>query len=225
MKYYVTFGSDKEFPFTINEYIEIVAESMNEARDVFAKVYPNRPGSSALNFAFMYSEEEWKSIKDEYYKDVEPSRILVGVTKVEKKLDNDSNLYWLTQELLNCGSLDIEMLENFDSDALMDAVSRLRDEGFSMKDLTWNSLVGEVAEYAVCVTLKEAIESKIENDYADTPEITAQLRELNPEEDFEICCNCIASSVDVLKNDDIYEKYLHEEMENLNNILGGILRY
>lgn len=65
-KFYITFGSNKAFPFP-NKYIVIEAEDERQANEVFKSHFPNRPGSDCLNYAFMYTEEEWKKSVAYYY--------------------------------------------------------------------------------------------------------------------------------------------------------------
>ena len=57
-KYYFTFGTDRKFPF-INGYIIIEAPNGKSAVEIFKAYFPNRPGSSAINCSFMYTEEKF----------------------------------------------------------------------------------------------------------------------------------------------------------------------
>ena len=57
-KYYFTFGTDPMYPFC-NGYIIIHAPSGRSAREIFKAYFPNRPGSSAINCAFVYTEEQF----------------------------------------------------------------------------------------------------------------------------------------------------------------------
>lgn len=75
--YYFTFGTDKEYPYGIHDYVCITAESEPKARDLFKEKYPNRPGSPCLNFAFCYDESEFKDIKTKYYHDKDPVETIV----------------------------------------------------------------------------------------------------------------------------------------------------
>ena len=65
-KFYVTFGSNSAFPFP-NSYIVIEAESEQQANEIFASRFPNRPGSDCLNYSFLYTEEEWNKSVSYYY--------------------------------------------------------------------------------------------------------------------------------------------------------------
>ena len=57
-KFYFTFGREKEHPYQ-GGWVEIVAENREQAKEIFKAEYPNRPGSSFLNYAFDYTEERF----------------------------------------------------------------------------------------------------------------------------------------------------------------------
>lgn len=56
--FYITFGSDRAFPFQ-NTFIIIRSTDEISARKLFPKIYPGRNGSDTLNFSFIYDEREW----------------------------------------------------------------------------------------------------------------------------------------------------------------------
>lgn len=60
-KFFFTFGTDPLYPFC-NGYIIIYAPNGHAAREIFKAYFPNRPGSSAINCAFVYTEDEF--VKD-----------------------------------------------------------------------------------------------------------------------------------------------------------------
>lgn len=68
MRFFYTFGSDPQFPFGSGEYIVIYGETELDADRKFRNRFPNRPGSSCLNCAFVYNESEWSSIEKKYYR-------------------------------------------------------------------------------------------------------------------------------------------------------------
>lgn len=70
---FFTFGSDPEYPFGEGNYVEIQAPDQLIACRVFQALYPNRPGSTLINCAFIYSEAEFAKMRDKYYKGVKPS--------------------------------------------------------------------------------------------------------------------------------------------------------
>ena len=75
-KFYFTFGSNPQFPFTEYEYVVIQAENEAAAHKIFRSVWPPRPGSNCTNCAFTYSEEEWNDIYLKYYAGIAPSAFI-----------------------------------------------------------------------------------------------------------------------------------------------------
>lgn len=75
-KFYFTFGSDPLYPHGMDEFVEVEAEDMSEARKKFLSVYPPRPGRSFLNCAFVYSEKEFNGFRDKYYSGKKPARTI-----------------------------------------------------------------------------------------------------------------------------------------------------
>jgi hypothetical protein len=60
-KYYFTFGSDEQFPYQ-NGWVEVHAENMQEACELFRQKYPDRiPG--ILNCSSVYTDKEWTDRK------------------------------------------------------------------------------------------------------------------------------------------------------------------
>lgn len=75
-KFYFTFGTDPLFPHVENEFVEVQAESRNEAYHKFLGVYPKRPGSNLLNCAFVYREQEFNKFRDKYYGGKKPVKTI-----------------------------------------------------------------------------------------------------------------------------------------------------
>ncbi len=76
-KTYFTFGSDPLFPFSQKDYVEVEAESMNQACDLFNLIHPPRkPGTCTVNCAFIYSEEKFEKIRNLHYRGVEPIEVI-----------------------------------------------------------------------------------------------------------------------------------------------------
>lgn len=74
--YFFTFGTDPQFPFGINEFVEVHADNPNQAAAKFKGYYPNRSGGNVLNCSSVYGEEKWKEIYKEYYNGRKPSRVI-----------------------------------------------------------------------------------------------------------------------------------------------------
>ena len=66
-RYYFTFGTDPLFPFGIEEFVEVYAETADQAVAKFNAAYPHRPGSNLVNCAFIYNEAKWEPIWKENY--------------------------------------------------------------------------------------------------------------------------------------------------------------
>lgn len=74
--YYFTFGSDPEFPFGINNYVEVHADYEDQACEKFRSRYPNREGSDLINCAFIYTEPQWADVGERFYKGIPPVRVI-----------------------------------------------------------------------------------------------------------------------------------------------------
>lgn len=74
--FYLTFGSDPQYPFGMNDFVKVYAKSLPEMQQAFKKRYPNRPGSTSLNYAFHYPEEQWHGIYNDFYQGKQPSDII-----------------------------------------------------------------------------------------------------------------------------------------------------
>ena len=66
-KTYFTFGSDPLYPYGQRDYVEVQAENIDQACELFQATHPNRPGSKYINCAFIYHEEEFRTIRDRFY--------------------------------------------------------------------------------------------------------------------------------------------------------------
>lgn len=65
-RYFYTFGSDPGSPYQ-NGWVEIRADSFEEADRKFRVQFPDRPGHEGImNFSFSYSEERWAEMDPEH---------------------------------------------------------------------------------------------------------------------------------------------------------------
>lgn len=80
--YYITFGSAAHFPYKFNQYIVSYGKDEMEASEIFRNHYPD-VHEDTYNFAFIYSEEEWKRDVCDYYKNQTPQEILNGSSVVQ----------------------------------------------------------------------------------------------------------------------------------------------
>lgn len=75
-RFYFTFGSDPAYDFGRDDYVIVEAASLDQALCLFRAAHPNRRGSSCINCASWYPEEEWKSRVARYYPSTEPKEII-----------------------------------------------------------------------------------------------------------------------------------------------------
>ena len=60
--FYFTFDSDSPYPYGLNDYVIVIAKNEYDAQMAFKAIYFNRPDSDSLNYAFGYTEKEWKTV-------------------------------------------------------------------------------------------------------------------------------------------------------------------
>lgn len=70
--FYFTFGSDPEYPFGRDDYVRITCRDAGTACNLFNALYPKRPGSDAMNCAFMYDQSAWDRDVKQWYEGREP---------------------------------------------------------------------------------------------------------------------------------------------------------
>lgn len=130
--------------------------------------------------------------------------------------------------MLDCGSLDLSILEDTEYD-LGDIVEELQAEGVKP---TLNQITAEIfrkGQQELTEKLEDAIENlKLEmEEYDENTEAYEELQKklddfdsLDPEEDIDWFCNCLDTSVWFSNNEEIYRKYLADEIENVENNMG-----
>lgn len=133
--------------------------------------------------------------------------------------------------LLECGSLDLHILKDVGYD-LGEIVEDLQAEGIKP---TLNVITGEIFRKgqselvdAVNDAIKERKEQQLETDDTDEGEaeydrLQEELDELgclNPEEDMEWYCNCLDTSCWFGNNEEIYRKYLADEISDIEDNMG-----
>lgn len=130
--------------------------------------------------------------------------------------------------LLDCGSLDISILDDVGYD-LGDIALELQEEGVKV---TLNSITDAIFRKGQD-ELKDALEGKISEladerdnceedseEYDDLQEQIDKLESCDPEEDVEWFCNCIDTSIWFRYNEDIYRKYLENEISDIEDNMG-----
>lgn len=133
--------------------------------------------------------------------------------------------------LLECGSLDLHILKDVGYD-LGEIVEDLQAEGIKP---TLNVITGEIFRKGQCElvdtvndAIKERKEQQLETDDTDEGEaeydrLQEEIDELgclNPEEDMGWYCNCLDTSCWFENNENIYRKYLTDEISGIEDNMG-----
>lgn len=139
-----------------------------------------------------------------------------------------SSLDSLLFVLLDCGSLDISILDDVGYD-LGDIAVELQEEGVKV---TLNNITDAIFRKGQ-KELEDALENKIselederddcEEDSEEYDELQEQIDELescDPEEDVIWFCNCLDTSINFAENEDIYRKYLEDEISDIEDNMG-----
>lgn len=127
--------------------------------------------------------------------------------------------------LLDCGYLDLMILEDADEDCVCDAIDELKAEGL---EVTLNGITSMMFSQAKW-KLDEAVQNRIEElegmeiiDDAEAAELEA-IRELEVESDIQGWSNCLDTSISMVCEDwkiAIYEKYFSEVIDELEANMG-----
>lgn len=75
-KFYFTFGTAKQYPYTIGQYLIVKAQDIREAAEKFKKKYPNTYDDTVLNCADYYGQKEWDEFIKKYYENQGPQEII-----------------------------------------------------------------------------------------------------------------------------------------------------
>lgn len=134
----------------------------------------------------------------------------------------------LLMSLLECGSADLGILDDVGYD-LGEIADDLLANGIKP---TLNDITDEIfrkGQYELGRKVEEAIE-EIERELDDTEEDAKEyeelqeklsaLEDLNTEEDVDWFCNCLDTSVWFVNNEEIYRKYLADEIKEIEDDMG-----
>lgn len=142
-------------------------------------------------------------------------------------MSNVSNMEDLLVVLLECGTLDLGILDDVDYD-ICEIVEEIQQQGLKP---TLNMITSEIfrkGQEELTDAIKEAIEARedeqyeIEDDderYEKLQEEIDELESLNPEEDMQWFCNCLDTSC-WLNNEEAYQKYLAGEIKDIEDNMG-----
>ena len=129
-------------------------------------------------------------------------------------------------ELLNCGYLDLDILDDADEDYVLEAIEDCKANGIpvSLNAITdamfleaqtringeWDARLDELG-------------SNEANGYADDDELKEleAIKELNPEEDITWYCNCLDTGIYIINDKyDVYKEYFGDLLDELENKMG-----
>ena len=129
-------------------------------------------------------------------------------------------------DLLDCGYLDLNILNDADEDFVIEAIDNLR---FEQIPISLNAITYEMfsmARMRIATELEVRIDelgSNKESGCAGEYELTEleAISALTPEEDIEWYCNCLDTGI-YIANDkyDVYMKYFKDLMDELENKMG-----
>lgn len=129
-------------------------------------------------------------------------------------------------ELLNCGYLDLDILDDADEDYVLEAIENLRFEDI---EISLNAITSEMF-WKARADITSAVENRKEElqgyevDFSITDDEREELEaieELNPDEDIEWYCNCLDTNIYIRNGKyDVYKQYLGDLMDDLENKMG-----
>lgn len=134
-------------------------------------------------------------------------------------------------KLLDCGYLDLDILDDADEDYVLEAIENLRFEGL---ENSLNAITGEMF-WKARADIASAIENRKEELQGfevemsitdDEREELEAIEELNPDEDIEWFCNCLDTSIYIVNDKyDVYKEYFGDLLDELENKMGFEFMY
>ena len=133
----------------------------------------------------------------------------------------------LFANLLNCGTSDWACLDSCNVDIREIAKEIVENEG-RMPDL--EDILDRIFQHGIEM-MKNAVEDKIqelglllnnlsEKDLQETKEVLEKIEALNPSEDMVYYVNYLDSSLSIIKNRDVYEKYFGNTIRKIEDMTG-----
>lgn len=129
-------------------------------------------------------------------------------------------------ELLDCGYLDLDILDDADEDFVLEAIENRRFEGL---EISLNAITSEMfwkarADIASAVENRkeelQGFEAEMSISDDEREELEA-IEELNPDEDIEWFCNCLDTSIYIVNDKyDAYKKYFGDLLDELEGKMG-----
>lgn len=129
-------------------------------------------------------------------------------------------------ELLDCGYLDLAILDDADEDFVLEAMDDLKDNGIpiSLNGITDTMFMKVMYEIIDAIEVREdELGSDKENGYAgeyETEELE-KISTLDPERDIQWYCNCLDTGIYICNDKyDVYKEYFGDLMNELENKMG-----
>lgn len=129
-------------------------------------------------------------------------------------------------ELLDCGYLDLDILDDADEDFVLEAIENLRFEGL---EIGLNAITSEMF-WKARADIASAIENRVEElkDYEANESIEdderkelTEIAALNPDDDIEWFCNCLDTSIYIVNDKyDVYKEYFGDLLDELESKMG-----
>lgn len=129
-------------------------------------------------------------------------------------------------ELLDCGYLDLDILDDADEDYVLEAIGDCRANGIPVSLNVITDAIFLEAQTRINGEWDARLDelgSDEANDYADEDELKEleAIKELNPEEDITWYCNCLDTRIYIINDKyDVYKEYFGDLMEELENKMG-----
>lgn len=126
-------------------------------------------------------------------------------------------------ELLDCGYLDLQILDDADEDCVLEAIDDLEGNGI---DISLNGITDSMfyrAQYTITEAVNERIdelEGDVETLSEDEQNELMEIKELNPDEDISWYCNCLDTGIYINEHEDVYWKYFKDVLDDLENKTG-----
>lgn len=129
-------------------------------------------------------------------------------------------------ELLDCGYLDLDVLDDADEDYVLEAIEDCKADGIpvSLNAITDNMFMMAQSEINVAWNARvDELGSDEANGCAGEYEIEEleAINELDPEKDITWYCNCLDTGIYIINDKyDVYKKYFGDLMDELENKMG-----
>lgn len=129
-------------------------------------------------------------------------------------------------ELLDCGYLDLDILDDADEDFVLEAIEDCRANGIpvSLNAITDTMFMMAQSEINAAWDARlDELGSDEANGYAGEYELEEleAIKELNPEEDITWYCNCLDTGIYIVNDKyDVYKEYFGVLMDELEDKMG-----